>query len=89
MTSHGIPPHRAGAGGGGAQLANARRVERLGVGVAVMPSELSAATVRAAIARLVAEPSFADRARSLKSAVRGVDGTRRAVEAILTLAARA
>ncbi|NTX51650.1 glycosyltransferase [Myxococcus sp. CA039A] len=69
---------------GGDQLANARRVERLGVGVAVLPSALDATSVASALSRLL-EPAVTARARALAASLEGVDGTERAVRAVLRL----
>lgn len=67
---------------GGDQLANARRVERLRCGVAIMPAELNAARVRAALESIRSE-SIVSRARELGASLAGLDGTGRAVAAIL------
>ncbi len=68
---------------GGDQLENARRVERLGVGVALLPSQLTSEAVRRASARLLDERALVDRAREISAGLEGIDGTARAVEAIL------
>lgn len=68
---------------GGDQLENARRVERLGVGVALLPGELSEGNVRRVVARLLDEPALAARSREVASGLAGHDGTARAVESIL------
>jgi MGT family glycosyltransferase len=73
---------------GGDQLENARRIERLGAGVALMPARVSAEAVRAAMARVLAEPGFQEAAAGAARALRAVDGTRRAADAILELVAR-
>lgn len=73
---------------GGDQLQNARRVERLGVGIALLPAELTSDAVRAAIARLIDDPSFAARAAACAAVCHGVDGTARAVDAIRALVRR-
>lgn len=57
---------------GGDQLANARRVEALGSGVALLPRELSPASVARAFERA---RTLAPRAAELAEALRGVDGT--------------
>lgn len=67
---------------GGDQAANARRVERLGVGVHLPPPSLSADTVRAALAGLFA-PAVVARAAALSGALAGYAGVRAAVDAIL------
>ncbi len=69
---------------GGDQLANARRVERLGVGTAILPSELSAAAIAQAVTQ-VSRPEVATRARALAATLAGVDGTERAAQAVLRL----
>ncbi|WP_426746482.1 glycosyltransferase [Myxococcus faecalis] len=69
---------------GGDQLANARRVERLGVGSVVLPSALEASSVASALSRLL-ESAVTTRARALASSLEGVDGTERAVQAVLRL----
>jgi MGT family glycosyltransferase len=68
---------------GGDQLENARRVERLGVGAALLPAELSEASVRRAATRLLEDPALAARARQVAAGLAGRDGTGSAVEAIL------
>ena len=73
---------------GGDQLENARRVERLGAGIALLPAKLSSEAVRAAVTRLLSEPGFRERATTVANAIRPVDGTARAVAAIRQLAAR-
>lgn len=71
---------------GGDQLANARRVERLGAGVALMPSDLTAARVRDAVDRVRSAP-FVERARALGADLAALDGTGLAASAILAVAA--
>lgn len=70
---------------GGDQLENARRVERLGVGVALLPDELSPHAVRHALARLLDDGACARRAGEVASSLRGQDGVGAAVEAILAV----
>jgi MGT family glycosyltransferase len=70
---------------GGDQLENAARVERLGVGVAVLPSRLDAASIRRAVDVALA-PASVQRARELGATLRGLDGTGLAAEAVLKLA---
>lgn len=70
---------------GGDQLENARRVERLGVGLALSPHELEPRRVASAVTRLLEEQSFAARASEVARALEGVDGVARAVEAILAV----
>ncbi|WP_002636071.1 glycosyltransferase [Myxococcus hansupus] len=69
---------------GGDQLANARRVERLGMGRAVLPSALSATSIAHALTE-VSQARFSTRARALAATLEGVDGTERAVRAVLRL----
>ncbi|WP_228558089.1 glycosyltransferase [Myxococcus sp. AB056] len=69
---------------GGDQLANARRVERLGVGRAVLPSALSAGAIAHALTQ-VSQPEVATKARALAATLEGVDGTERAAQAVLRL----
>lgn len=70
---------------GGDQLANARRVERLGAGVAVLPARLDVDSVRTAFGRLRSDATFRERARACAAALAGVDGTMRAVDALRSL----
>jgi MGT family glycosyltransferase len=72
---------------GGDQLENARRVERLGVGLALAPHALDARAVGQAVSRLLDEPRFASRAREVARAIDGVDGVSRAMQAILAVMA--
>lgn len=72
---------------GGDQLENARRIERLGAGIALLPSQISSDAVRAAMARLRAEPGFQGAAGQAARALGAADGTRRAAGAILALVA--
>jgi MGT family glycosyltransferase len=72
---------------GGDQLENARRVERLGVGVAVLPDELNPLAIREAIRRVSDESAIA-RARAIGRALDGVDGVGRAVSALRALVSR-
>ncbi|MBI5544785.1 MAG: glycosyltransferase family 1 protein [Deltaproteobacteria bacterium] len=69
---------------GGDQLANARRVQRLGVGVAVLPAILEAGAIAEAFAR-VSEADVVERAKRLASSLQGVDGADRAAHAVLRL----
>ncbi len=71
---------------GGDQIANARRVERLGAGVALMPDQLSAARIRDAI-DAVHVPACVARAKSLGASLAGLDGAATAASAILALVA--
>jgi len=73
---------------GGDQLENARRIERIGAGIALLPSQVSSDAVRAAMARLGAEPGFREAAGQAARALGATDGTRRAADAILELLAR-
>jgi MGT family glycosyltransferase len=73
---------------GGDQIENARRVERLGAGIAIMGAP-STEAVRTVVDRLLGDASFARRAQELAGALRGVDGVQRAVDAIVGLAERA
>jgi MGT family glycosyltransferase len=70
---------------GGDQLENARRVERLGAGIASLPVASTSQSVGAIVSRLLSEPRFAERAAMAKRALRSVDGTRRSVAAITAL----
>jgi MGT family glycosyltransferase len=67
---------------GADQLENARRVEALGCGVAVMPDALSAAAVSRALDLALARR---ERARSLARVLDGVDGTARSVALVEAL----
>ncbi len=69
---------------GGDQLANAHRVERLGVGVRVDAGGLSTNSVRDAVALRTTEPVIA-RARELANALANYGGTRAAADAVLAL----
>lgn len=70
---------------GGDQLENSRRIERLGVGVAVRASPRMANAVRAAVER-AGSPEFISRAKALASKLDGVDGTAIAADAVVKLA---
>lgn len=70
---------------GGDQLENARRVEALGCGVAVMPDALSAAAVARAFELALARR---ERARGLAGVLDGVDGTARSVAHVEALGPR-
>lgn len=69
---------------GGDQLENARRVEALGSGVAVMPDALSPGAISRAFDAALARR---DRARELARALDGVDGTASSVRHIEALSA--
>lgn len=71
---------------GGDQLENARRVEALGSGVAVLPGELHATGVRAAYEQALGKRA---RAEEIAASLRGVDGTARSVAIIEELAGSA
>lgn len=73
---------------GGDQLENARRVERLGVGVSLSPRGLDLGRARAATSRLLDDPSLAESARALAGKLERVDGVARAVDAIVATLAR-
>jgi MGT family glycosyltransferase len=73
---------------GGDQLENARRVERLGVGSAILPAALSAEAVARALEVVRSAPVVA-RARALGESLAGQDGAGRAATEILALAAKA
>ncbi len=68
---------------GGDQLANARRVETLGAGTAILPRELRPATVSRAFESARA---CAARAKELGASLQGVDGTAASVEVLEGLA---
>jgi UDP:flavonoid glycosyltransferase YjiC (YdhE family) len=67
---------------GGDQVANAHRVERLGVGVRMSATALSVDAVRAAVETL-SEARFVERAREIARALQTYGGTRAAADAIL------
>jgi len=67
---------------GGDQLANAHRVERLGVGVRMDARTVTPAGVRAALEAL-AEPRVLARARELARSLEGCGGARAAADAVL------
>ncbi len=71
---------------GGEQQANARRVEAIGAGIAITRLPLTSAVVRAAVQRILADPSYTTRARSIGDTLSGVDGTQCAVDLILKAA---
>ncbi|HYV43361.1 MAG TPA: glycosyltransferase [Myxococcaceae bacterium] len=73
---------------GGDQLENARRIERLGAGIALLPPQVSGESVRAAMARLRSEPAFQEAAAGAARALGAAGGTRRAADAVLALIAR-
>lgn len=70
---------------GGDQLENARRVEALGNGVAVLPDQLSSGAIARALDVAVGRR---DRARELSSLLEGLDGTGESVRHIEALAPR-
>jgi MGT family glycosyltransferase len=67
---------------GGDQVANASRVERLGVGVRMSATALSVDAVRAAVETL-SEARFVERASEIARALEAYGGTRAAADAIL------
>lgn len=69
---------------GGDQLANARRVERLGVGVCIDARGLSPDALRDALAAL-SEHSVVARARELARALANYGGTQAAADAVLSV----
>jgi MGT family glycosyltransferase len=71
---------------GGDQLANARRIERLEVGAAILPGELTGQRLRSALdVALGAEATAC--ARALGAQLEGIDGTANAAAAIVKLVA--
>ena len=54
---------------GADQFANAEAVERAGAGIALEPGAVTVEGVRAAAARLLAEPGFAARARAVRDEI--------------------
>lgn len=71
---------------GGDQQANARRIERLGVGAAIPAHELTPACVRDALIRLF-DAQVVERARKLSQALGSYGGACAAADGILALAA--
>jgi UDP:flavonoid glycosyltransferase YjiC (YdhE family) len=71
---------------GADQRNNARRCEVLGVGVTLDPLRCAPADVRAAVERLLTDPSFRDRANAVKAAVDALPGPRSAVAFLQDLA---
>lgn len=71
---------------GGDQIVNARRVERLGVGISVLPAELSAESIRCAVKTAIL-PAMVEQARTLGDSLKQYDGTEIAASKILELAA--
>lgn len=69
---------------GGDQIANAHRVERLGVGLRLEVRALSVEGARGALVR-VSEPAFAERADALRVALSRYGGVSAAADAILGL----
>jgi MGT family glycosyltransferase len=69
---------------GGDQVANARRVERLGIGVALAADELSPERIADGLNRL-SKTEVRKRARTLSMAAEGHDGVEAAAEAVLNL----
>ena len=67
---------------GGDQRANARRVERLGVGVVLMPDRLTPAAIAAAV-RAVRRPDVVAKSRAIADDLVDVDGADVAATAIL------
>ena len=72
---------------GGDQLENARRVERLGVGVAVSAATMTPGSVRDALLR-ASSSALRDRAQAIAAALKGVDGAENAASAVLDLVRR-
>ena len=70
---------------GGDQVVNAARIERLGIGVCVLPGALTPETLRAAVASAL-DPDVVRRAAQLGEVVQARDGVQSAVEEILKLA---
>ncbi|MFM8825624.1 MAG: glycosyltransferase [Actinomycetota bacterium] len=71
---------------GGDQWANARRVERLGVGASIDPAALTSHTVRSALSR-AREPESTAAAQALADSLARYGGTVSAADAIVDLAA--
>jgi UDP:flavonoid glycosyltransferase YjiC (YdhE family) len=67
---------------GGDQVANANRVERLGVGVRMSATALSLDAVRTAVETL-SEARFVERAWEIARALKAYGGTRAAADSIL------
>jgi UDP:flavonoid glycosyltransferase YjiC (YdhE family) len=67
---------------GGDQVSNAHRVERLGVGLRMSATALSADTVRTAVETL-SEARFVERAREIARALETYGGTPAAADAVL------
>lgn len=62
----------------------AARITELGAGLTISPREVTGARLREAVGRVLSEPSFRDRARTLKRSLEAAGGSRRAADAILT-----
>jgi len=73
---------------GGEQEANARRVERLGAGIALDRLRLSPSVTRSAFERLTGEPGYRERAAAIAESSRGLRGAEDAARRILELARR-
>jgi UDP:flavonoid glycosyltransferase YjiC (YdhE family) len=70
--SHGLPLVLVPQGAD--QFENAARVEAAGAGVVVQPEELSGETVRAALRRVLGEPSYAEAARRVAAEIAAMPG---------------
>jgi MGT family glycosyltransferase len=67
----------------GDQFLVGRRMAELGAGIAIMPAEATAARLRDAVGRLIAESSFRERARALGASLVAAGGPARAADEVL------
>jgi MGT family glycosyltransferase len=72
----------------GDQFLVARRMEELGAGIAIAPADVTPMRLRDAVGRLIAEPSFRERARALGASLVAAGGPARAASEILQAVSR-
>jgi MGT family glycosyltransferase len=65
------------------QAVTARRVQELGLGVALEADEISPKMLRDAVIRVAEDPAFRERVREMQRLAREAGGYRRAAEAII------
>jgi UDP:flavonoid glycosyltransferase YjiC (YdhE family) len=70
---------------GGEQEANAKRVERLGAGIALHRDTLTPTSVRSAFEKLRASPSYKQHAERIAKSTEGLNGAAEAARLILEL----
>lgn len=72
----------------GDQFLVGRRMAELGAGIAIMPAEVTAARLRDAVGRLIAESSFREQARALGASLVAAGGPARAADEICEAVSR-